>query len=690
MAKTLVIVESPTKARTIKSILKSSKYIVKASKGHIRDLPKSKIGVDIENNFEPSYITIRGKGDVISTLKESVKKADQVILATDPDREGEAISWHLAELLRLNKSEPLRVEFHEITTEAVKKAFANPRHIDTNLVNAQQARRVLDRIVGYKLSPLLWKKVSRGLSAGRVQSVAVKLIVDREKERDEFKSEEYWSIDAKFNDTEDKEFWASLNKIEGKKVSKLSAKDAENIIAEVKNKVGNVQDITESERKRNPYPPFITSTLQQEAARRYKFPARRTMLIAQQLYEGIKIGKSSTGLITYMRTDSVQLSSEAMDSSHRYILNNFGDIYYQKRFFKNKKNSQGAHEAIRPTDVNLTPDSIKESLSADQYKVYKLIWNRFISSQMASAVYAVKNANILVENYNFRVTGSKLVFNGFLKVYSDEKEEKDKEFPSLELYSKLPVIDINGKQHFTEPPPRFTEATLIKELEDKGIGRPSTYAPILDTIVKRRYIEKEKGRLAPTSLAKGVNGLLEEYFTTIINIEFTANMEDDLDKVASGQVDWHQAVNKFYGTFAEQLSTAEEKAERVKIEKKIEITDIICEKCGKNMVIREGRYGKFLACSGFPDCKNTQPILNKIGVACAKCGGDLVQKKSKRGKIFYGCSNYPDCDYVSWDKPIKQLCPECASNLVEKQKKDGSVLIKCSNTECSYQEVKSQ
>ena len=693
LVKKLIIVESPTKARTIKSMLKGRTYDVKASKGHIRDLPKSKIGVDFDNNFEPKYITIRGKGDVISTLRDAVKKADEVYLATDPDREGEAISWHLAELLKIDISKPIRVEFHEITKEAITRAFENPRYVDQNLVDAQQARRILDRIVGYKLSPFLWSKVSRGLSAGRVQSVTVKLVVDREKERNAFVPAEYWTVEAHFNDAQNQVFQASLVEIAGDKSNRISAKETQDAIEFIKDNTGLVKNISESERKRNPGPPFITSTLQQVAARNLKFSARKTMQIAQQLYEGIKIDGTASGLITYMRTDSVTLSTEALTAAASYIKGNFGTKYYQRRQFKSKKNAQEAHEAIRPTDVLLVPDQISNYLTADQLKLYRLIWNRFLASQMKPALFALKTGDISIGDYLLRVSGSRRLFDGFLKVYNfqaaKDAKEQSKVFPDIEIGMNLPVLDCIGLQHFTEPPAQYTEASLIKELEDRGIGRPSTYAPTLDTVIKRRYITKEKGKLIPTTLAMAVTDLLEKHFTTIMDIEFTAKMEDELDLIADGVNSWRETVGDFYSGFAAQLADAEVNAERVQIVKEVIETDIPCPECGRNMVIREGRYGKFLACSGYPECKTTQPIVNKIGVTCLKCGGNIIERRSKKGSVFYGCDQYPACDFVTWDLPLQEACPKCGSNLTTKTKKDDSVLIKCSNKECSYTEVRS-
>jgi DNA topoisomerase-1 len=692
LSKILLIVESPTKARTIKSILKGkrSKVDVVASKGHVRDLPKSKFGVDIDNDFEPHYITIRGKGKILADLRKRVKSADTVLLATDPDREGEAISWHIAESLKIDTSEKIRVTFHEITKEAIEKAFANPEKIDYNLVDAQQARRILDRVVGYKLSPFLWKKVKRGLSAGRVQSVAVKLIVNRERERDNFEVEEYWTLDTKIKDKNDKIFEGKLDKIGKKKANKLNQEEVTQAKKDLLGNKGLVTKITEKKRRRHAYPPFTTSSLQQAAASVFGFSASKTMVIAQALYEGRKLGNDfDSGLITYMRTDSYSISNEAMQWAKEVILDNYGSKNYKRTAYKSRKSAQEAHEAIRPTDKRLSPEVAKKYLNKDELNLYTLIWNRFIASQMKPAVYAMKKGEINSGKYTITVSGSKLIFPGHLLANDallEKAKDTDQEFPEIDEGMNVPIVEAIENQHFTEPPARFTEASLIKELENKGIGRPSTYAPTISTIVKRGYISKEGRSLVPEELAGIVTDILDKYFPSVMDIEFTANMEDDLDKIAEGKLEWKKVLEDFYGNFSVQLEKAEEKAERVKIKKKIIETDIECEKCGSMMVIREGRYGKFLACSAYPECKNTKPILEEIGVPCPSCDdGQVIIRRTKRGKIFYGCSNYPECDWMSWDKPVNKSCPECDSYLVEKNKKD-QVILKCSNKDCKYKE----
>jgi DNA topoisomerase-1 len=698
LAKVLLIVESPTKARTIKSILKGKKsnIDVYASKGHVRDLPKSKFGVDIENDFEPQYITIRGKGKVLAEMRKKLKSADKVLLATDPDREGEAISWHIAEALKLDTNEKLRVTFHEITQEAIQRAFENPQKIDYNLVDAQQARRVLDRVVGYKLSPFLWKKVKRGLSAGRVQSIAVKMIVDREREREAFVVEEYWSLNVDIKDQDNKIFTSNLAKIKGEKVSKLSQNEVADAKEFLIGKEGEVSNISVKDRKRHAYPPFTTSTLQQAAASLLNFSAQKTMMIAQSLYEGRKLGNEfDSGLITYMRTDSYSISNEAMQWAKEYILNEYGSKNYKRTAYKSRKSAQEAHEAIRPTDKRLSPEVASKYLNADEIKLYTLIWNRFIASQMSPAVYKMKKAEIIAGDYELTISGSELIFPGHLMVDQyqlDKALETNQDFPNIKQDKKVALVDAKENQHFTEPPARFTEASLIKELERKGIGRPSTYAPTISTIIKRGYIKREKRTLMPEDLAGIVTDLLDEFFPSVMDVKFTANMEDELDKVAEGKVEWKNILNSFYNDFSKQLDTAEEEAKRVKIEKKVIETDIKCEKCGSMMVIREGRYGEFLACSAYPECKNTKPILDTVGVPCPKCeDGEVIKRRSKRGRVFYGCSNYPECDFVSWDKPVDKKCPECDKHLVEKVRKDKPNMLKCSDKACTYKkEVQSE
>ncbi len=693
LGKSLVIVESPAKAKTIGNLLNSRKYNVVASVGHIRDLPKSTLGIDIENNFEPKYITIRGKGPVVKDLKAKAKKSEKVFLATDPDREGEAISWHLAHILGIDDKDKVRIEFNEITKDAVTKAIDNPRTIDLDLVDAQQARRILDRLVGYKISPLLWKKIKWGLSAGRVQSVAVKLVCDREDEIDKFIPEEYWKIKALLKN-KNEEFEADFFGIESaNKDEKVELKNKEEVTRIIKGIDGEeflVRDIKLGTRKRNPYVPYTTSTLQQDAYRRLNFSSKKTMAVAQQLYEGIDIkGEGTEGLITYMRTDSTRISMEAVGKTKSFLEEKYGKEYSNggKTYDgKKSKESQDAHEAIRPTSVFREPINIKEYLTNDQYKLYKLIWERFVSSQMTPAVYNTISINLTINGYVFRTSGSKLKFDGFLRVYGKENTtDKDKEVPILEEGQKVKTKKIQEKQFFTQPPARFTEASLIKTLEELGIGRPSTFAPTIGTIVSRRYVEFENKSFVPTELGRLVNDLLIEYFAGIINEEFTANLEDRLDDIANGDLKWKDVVSDFYGDFHILLEKAEEEIEKIEI--KDEETDVICEKCGKNMVIKHGRYGEFLACPGYPDCKNTKPIVEEIGVKCPKCGKEIIKRKSKKGRLFYGCSGYPDCDFVSWDEPISDPCPKCNELLVKKRTKNKET-IKCTNKNCDYENIK--
>lgn len=689
MADSLVIVESPAKAKTIGKYL-GSKYIVKASMGHIRDLPKSQIGVEIENRFEPKYITIRGKGSVLKELKDASRKVKHVFLAADPDREGEAIAWHLAHYLELDESEPCRVVFNEITKQAVKDAFRQPRPIDMDLVNAQQARRILDRLVGYKISPLLWKKVKKGLSAGRVQSVAVKLIIDRENEIKSFVPEEYWSITALLA-AEGAEFEAKFYGIGGEKTELHREEEVNRILQQIENAPFVVSDVKEKERQRNPAPPFITSSLQQEAARKLNFRAAKTMQIAQQLYEGIDLGKEGTvGLITYMRTDSTRVSPVAQEEAKEYILSAFGRDYYPETprvYLKKGANAQDAHEAIRPTSVSKTPEEVKPYLSRDQHRLYKLVWERFVASQMASAVLDTMTVDIAAGDVTFRATGSKVKFPGFMKVYVEGDDDgtaadDEKLLPPLKAGDKLERSGIEPKQHFTQPPPRYSEARLVRELEEMGIGRPSTYAPTLETIQKRGYVAMEDKRFVPTELGELVIQLMAEFFPEILSVEFTAHMEEELDYVEEGKVDWVKVLDEFYATFEKRLEVAEEEMKEVEIQD--EVTDVQCEKCGKPMVIKMGRFGKFLACSGFPDCRNAKPIVKDIGVACPKCKeGRIVERRSKKGRIFFGCDQYPGCDFVSWDKPAGKPCPTCGRMLVEKYAKSGTNLL-CE--ECGYKE----
>lgn len=688
MSKKLVIVESPAKAKSIGKIL-GRNYKVVASVGHIRDLPKSTLGIDIENNFEPKYINIRGKGPIINELKKQAKAADSVLLATDPDREGEAISWHLAHILGLDLTDKNRVEFNEITKEAIKKAIKNPRTLDQDLIDAQQARRILDRLVGYKISPLLWKKIRKGLSAGRVQSVTTKLICDRENEIDEFIPQEYWSIKALLS-KEKEDFEANfIGSFDGSKEENMELKNEEevnHILENLDKETFTVKDVKKGKRKRNPYAPYTTSTLQQDASKKLGYTTKKTMIVAQQLYEGIDIKNEGTvGLITYMRTDSTRISNEAIESTKKYIISEYGKEYTNggKSYSgKKKKQTQDAHEAIRPSSVLRHPDKIKSSLKKDQYQLYKLIWNRLVGSQMAPAVYNTLTVNLISNEYLFRANGSKLIFHGFLKVYTTEEEVKDLNIPNLAVGDKCKVKDINTKQHFTQPPARFTEASLIKVMEELGIGRPSTYSPTIATILARDYVALDKKLFYPTDLGILVNDLLIEYFKGIMNEEFTAKLEKKLDEIADGNYAWKSVVGDFYGDFHKVLLIAEEEIDKIEIIE--EVSDVICEKCGKNMVVKNGRYGKFLACPGYPDCKNTKPILDKINVDCPLCDdGDIVRKRSKKGRNFFGCSNYPKCEFVSWDEPIAEKCPECGGLMVIKRSKNKNT-IRCIDKNCGY------
>ena len=655
MADKLIIVESPAKANTIKKFLGGSTKVV-ASMGHIRDLPKSKMGIDIEHDFEPEYINIRGKGDLIKALKKDAKQAKKIYIATDPDREGEAIAWHLAKILEDEKDKIVRVTFNEITKNAVQKAIKEPRDIDVNLVDAQQARRVLDRIVGYKISPVLWKKVKRGLSAGRVQSVAVKLIVDRENEIEKFIPEEYWNIYANLEDIKTKkEFEAHFYGKDGKKLEIHSNDEVQEILDNVKDAKYVVSEVKKGEKKRTPAPPFTTSTMQQEASRKLGFTLKKTMSIAQGLYEGVKIPEKGTvGLITYMRTDSTRISEEARSVAKTQITKLYGENYYENRYYKTKKDAQDAHEAIRPTYIDIEPDSIKDSLTNDQYKLYKLVYNRFLASQMAPAVYDTMNVNIKANAYDFKANGQVLKFKGFMTLYveSTDKEEKEEEgmLPELEENQEVKLKKLNPKQSFTEPPPRYTEASLVKALEEKGIGRPSTYSPTITTILERRYIEKEKKQLYPTELGKVVNKLLTENFSDVINVEFTAKIEDEFDEIAEGHEKWKKMIREFYGPFEAEVEKVEKELEHVEMVD--EVSDVKCEKCGRMMVYKYGRYGKFLACPGYPECKNAKPIIETIDVPCPKCGATVQVRKTKRGRKYYICENNPkSCDYISWNKP---------------------------------------
>ncbi|GGH82284.1 DNA topoisomerase-1 [Pullulanibacillus pueri] len=683
----LVIVESPAKAKTIKRYL-GKKFEVKASMGHVRDLPKSKMGVDIENNFNPSYITIRGKGPVLKELKAAAKKVKKVYLAADPDREGEAIAWHLAHSLDIDTTSDCRVVFNEITKQAIKDAFKKPRTINMDLVDAQQARRVLDRLVGYNISPLLWKKVKKGLSAGRVQSVALKLIIEREKEIQQFQPEEYWSIKGIFKENEES-FSAQFYGKDGKKLQLKTKEEVDEVLQTIKGNTFEVSGVTKKERFRNPVPPFITSSLQQEAARKLNYRARKTMMVAQQLYEGIDIGKQGiTGLITYMRTDSTRISDVAKEEATGYIKQNYGESYVGKGVQKAKKseNAQDAHEAIRPTSVLILPKDIKEYLSRDQYKLYKLIWERFVASQMAPAVMDTVRADLTNNGITFRATGSKIKFPGFMKLYiegnDDNKKEEENYLPELTDGMKVKKEAIDPKQHFTQPPPRYSEARLVRTMEELGIGRPSTYAPTIDTIQRRNYVTLEDKKFIPTELGEVVFEQVVNFFPEIIDVDFTAKMEDDLDSVEEGKKKWISIIADFYQEFEKRLKVAEKEMKEVEI--KDEPAGIDCEKCGHEMVYKMGRYGKFLACSNFPDCRNTKPILKKVGVQCPSCKkGEIVERKSKKRRTFYGCDRYPECDFVSWDKPLARSCPKCGEYLVEKKSKKGTT-VQCSS--CDYKE----
>lgn len=683
MAKYLVIVESPAKVKTIKKFL-GSNYEVMASQGHVRDLPKSQMGVDVENDFEPKYITIRGKGDILAALRKEVKKADKVYLATDPDREGEAISWHLTKALKLEDKDIYRITFNEITKSAVKAAIKDARKIDMNLVDAQQSRRVLDRVVGYSISPVLWGKIKRGLSAGRVQSVALRIICDREKEIDEFIPEEYWTIEAKLKVSgEKKPIVAKFYGDEAGRIEIKNQKDMDAVLSEVKNSDFIVKSVKESEKTKKAPLPFTTSTLQQEASKTLNFATAKTMRIAQQLYEGVDIaGHGTIGVITYLRTDSTRIADEAVLASAEYIKNNYGENYLNNtNVTKTDKKIQDAHEAVRPTDVTLSPALIKDSLSRDQFRLYQLIWKRFVASQMAPAVYQTTSVRIGAGKYVFTLAASKLIFDGFMSVYKDDEDEEQSSLliKSIDENSKLSLENIEGVQHFTQAPAHFTEASLVKTLEELGIGRPSTYAPTISTIIARHYVVKENKNLYVSELGTAVNDVMNKAFPTIVDVNFTANMESLLDGVAEGSVKWKEIIRNFYPDLNEAVSLAEKELENVKIED--EVTDVICEQCGRNMVIKYGPHGKFLGCPGFPECHNTKPYLEKIGVSCPKCNGDIVLKKTKKGRVFYGCDNFPECDFMTWQRPSSKKCPNCNGVMVEK----GNKLV-CIDEACGYVE----
>ena len=688
MAHYLVIVESPTKVKTIKKFL-GSNYTVMASNGHVRDLPKSQLGIDVEHDYEPKYITIRGKGEILAELRKEVKKADKVYLATDPDREGEAISWHLMHALKLENKKTYRITFNEITKNAVKSSIKNAREIDMNLVDAQQARRALDRVVGYRISPLLWAKVKRGLSAGRVQSVALRIIADREEEINAFIPEEYWSLDACLKvKGERKPLTAKFYGTADEKMTSHSEQEVNQILAELEHEDYYVENVKKGERLKKAPVPFTTSTMQQEASNALNFATQKTMRIAQQLYEGITIkGSGTVGLITYLRTDSTRISEEADALAKSYIAENYGEEYVGSgsTTAKDDKKIQDAHEAIRPTDITRTPAMVKESLSRDQFRLYQLIWKRFVASRMKAAKYETTSVKIGAGKYWFTVAASRIVFEGFRSVYVESGEEKPENnvlLKSLDKDSELSCDHFDKKQHFTQPPAHYTEASLVRKLEELGIGRPSTYAPTISTIIARRYVAKEGKNLYMTEIGEVVNNIMKESFPAIVDVNFTANMEGLLDCVAEGKVEWKSVIENFYPDLEAAVKKAEKELESVKIED--EVTDVICEECGRNMVVKYGPHGKFLACPGFPDCRNTKPYLEKVGVACPKCGKEIVYRKTKKGRRYYGCEGYPECDFMSWQKPSEKKCPKCGGYMLEK----GNKLV-CADEQCGYVEQKS-
>mgnify|MGYP002969703183 CR=1 FL=1 len=686
MAKYLVIVESPAKVKTIKKFL-GKNYEVVASNGHVRDLPKSQMGIDIENDFEPKYITIRGKGDILAKLRKEAKKADKVYLATDPDREGEAISWHLSNALKLDGKNARRITFNEITKNAVKQSIKQAREIDMNLVDAQQARRVLDRMVGYQISPVLWAKVKRGLSAGRVQSVTLRIIADREEQINAFIAKEYWTLSGEFQVAgEKKPLVADFYGTTKEKIAIESKEQVDKIIEEIQKSEFKISDIKTSGRIKKSPLPFTTSTLQQEAAKTLNFATQKTMRLAQGLYEGVAIkGKGTLGLITYLRTDSTRISEEAKQSAAEYIKENYGEDYLnqEEKSKKNSKKIQDAHEAIRPSYVDLTPAQVKESLSRDQFRLYQLIWKRFLASQMSAAKYETKSVKIDSDKYRFTSASSKVVFSGYLSVYQTDEDKVDKKTLSkkLEKDMKLELGQIDKKQHFTQPPAHFTEASLVKTLEELGIGRPSTYAPTISVIINRHYVAKEQKNLYITELGEVVNNIMKKSFASIVDVNFTAYMEGLLDRVEDGSVKWKTVVENFYPDLHEAVELAQKELEQIKIED--EVTDVICEECGRNMVVKYGPHGKFLACHGFPDCRNTKPYYEKIGVECPKCGADVVIKKTKKGRRYFGCSSYPECDFMSWQKPSAEKCPDCGGPMVEK----GNKLV-CMDEQCGFVKAK--
>ncbi|EJT6152491.1 type I DNA topoisomerase [Clostridium perfringens] len=688
MGQKLVIVESPAKAKTIEKYL-GKNYVVEASMGHVRDLPKSQLGVDIENEYNPKYITIRGKGELLSKLRKLAKKSDKIYLATDPDREGEAISWHLANVLKIDENENCRIEFNEITKDAVKNSIKHPRKINCNLVDAQQARRVLDRLVGYEISPLLWRNVKWGLSAGRVQSAALKLICDREEEIKKFNPEEYWTVDVKLKKGK-KSFPVKLTTKNKKKIEIKNKEQADQIIYELKENEYIVSKIKKGTKNKNPLAPFTTSTLQQEASKKLNFMTKKTMSVAQQLYEGVEVKKFGTvGLITYMRTDSVRISKEAQEKALNFIDETYGKEYVpeEPRVYKGKKNIQDAHEAIRPTYVEITPEIAKANLSNDQYKLYALIWKRFIASQMATCILNTNSLEIKNGDYTLRASGSTIKFDGFMKVYEYilGEEEESVLLPELEENEVLKEESIEGKQHFTQPPARYSEAAFVKLLEEKGIGRPSTYVPTISTLISRKYVDREKKILIPTELGFIVNDILSNYFKQIVDTDFTAEMEVKLDNVEAGKESWTHIVDEFFTPLKEDIEKAEKEISKVIIEDKV--SDVPCDKCGRLMVIKHGRFGDFLACPGYPECQNTKPIVEEVDANCPLCGGKILVKRSKKGNRFYGCSNYPECNFVSWYEPTNEKCPECGSYMVKRYSKSKGEYLQCSDKECKYEKI---
>lgn len=688
MGQKLVIVESPAKAKTIEKYL-GKNYVVEASMGHVRDLPKSQLGVDIENNYNPKYITIRGKGELLSKLRKLAKKSDKIYLATDPDREGEAISWHLANILKIDENENCRIEFNEITKDAVKNSIKHPRKINCDLVDAQQARRVLDRLVGYEISPLLWRNVKWGLSAGRVQSAALKLICDREEEIKKFNPEEYWTVDVKLKKGK-KSFPVKLTTKNKKKIEIKNKEQADKIIEELKESEYVVSKIKKGTKNKNPLAPFTTSTLQQEASKKLNFMTKKTMSVAQQLYEGVEVKKFGTvGLITYMRTDSVRISNEAQEKALNFINETYGKEYIpsEPRVYKGKKNIQDAHEAIRPTYVEITPEVAKANLSNDQYKLYALIWKRFIASQMATCILNTNSLEIKNGDYILRASGSTIKFDGFMKVYEyiSGEEEESVLLPELEENEVLKEESVEGKQHFTQPPARYSEAAFVKLLEEKGIGRPSTYVPTISTLISRKYVDREKKILIPTELGFIVNDILSNYFKQIVDTDFTAEMEVKLDNVEAGKESWTHIVDEFFTPLKEDIEKAEKEISKVIIEDKV--SDVPCDKCGRLMVIKHGRFGDFLACPGYPECQNTKPIVEEVDANCPLCGGKILVKRSKKGNRFYGCSNYPECNFVSWYEPTNEKCPECGSYMVKRYSKSKGEYLQCSNKECKHERI---